>query len=285
MPNVVGLTFEGNGFIHYYSPGDALLAEGEAVVVESPDGLRLARVVLGPRELSTDRVPLSLESVVRLATPEDLQQDAANRRLVAEAHPVVRTQIEQMELPMKVVDITSTWDGGKLTVFFSADGRIDFRELVRELTGALGVRIHMYQVGARDHAKMLGGIGSCGLEICCTAWMKVFEPVSMRMAKEQSLFLNPSKFSGNCGKLKCCLRYEYEFYSESHDEALVLGATVQTPRGAGKVVDINALKQTCVVLVPDVGRVEMRMLLDVRPPGGPQHPGREEGGAPDPAAN
>jgi cell fate regulator YaaT (PSP1 superfamily) len=284
MPKVVGLTFQGNGFIHYCSPGDLLLSEGDDVIVEGPDGYRLARVVLGPRDVSEEHVPLSLDSVVRQATEDDLLRDAANQRLITEAGPVVKRHIEQLGLPMKVVDITSSWDGGKLTVFFSADGRIDFRELIRELTGALGVRIHLYQVGARDHAKMLGGIGSCGLEICCATWMKVFEPVSMRMAKEQSLFLNPSKFSGNCGKLKCCLRYEYDFYSESHDEAIEIGAVVQTPQGPGKVVEINALRQTCTVMVPEVGRVEIRLVLDARPPGTPEHPEPGHGGSSEPTA-
>lgn len=285
MPKVVGLTFQGNGFIHYYRPGDLLLSEGDAVVVEGPDGNRLARVVTGPRDIPDERVPVSLDPVVRLATQEDLLRDEANRRLVVEAGPVVRTHIEQLGLPMKVVDITCSWDGGKLTVFFSADGRIDFRELVRELTSALGVRIHLYQVGARDHAKMLGGIGSCGLEICCTAWMKVFEPVSMRMAKEQSLFLNPSKFSGNCGKLRCCLRYEYEFYTEGRDEAVEIGSIIQTPQGPGRVVEIDALRQTCTVMVPEAGRVEVRLLLDVKHPGGAGRPEPGEGSSSEPAAN
>lgn len=214
MPTVVGLAFGNRAMIHLYTPGTAELAVGDDVVAETASGESLGRVVFGPLEMARERVPAALRPVTRLATPEDRLRFERNRALVERAWAVTPERVRALGLPMKLISIEAQPDGGRITVYFAADGRVDFRELVRNLVAALSVRVLMHQVGARDHAKMLGGIASCGRELCCSSWMPSFEPVSMRMAKEQSLFLNPSKFSGCCGKLKCCLRYEYDLYSD-----------------------------------------------------------------------
>jgi len=267
MPTVVGLKFDSAKTVRYYTPGGLPLGVGDVVVAEIGDAPELARVCVAPRELPPGRSETALRPVLRLAAPSDLAQAKENARIVAEARRIVPEQIARLGLPMKVVDVAADFEGGRITVFFSAEGRVDFRELVREAAAALCVRVHMHQLGARDHAKLMGGIGSCGRELCCSTWMRSFEPVSMKMAREQSLFLNPSKFSGACGKLKCCLRYEYDFYAEAHDVAPVLGADYDTPQGRGRVSEINALKSCFYVDVPRVGRVEMKLALNITPVG------------------
>jgi cell fate regulator YaaT (PSP1 superfamily) len=220
MPTVVGLAFEPEGTIHYFSPAHITLAKGDVVLADTAAGPRVAQVVIPPRQIGQDRLPVAVRSVTRIASPEDVARNDSNTRLEQKARLIVPDKIALLDLSMKMIDVDADWDGTRITIFFAAEGRVDFRELVRLLSGALGVRVQMHQLGARDHAKMVGGLASCGRETCCSTWMPSFEPVSMRMAKEQSLFLNPSKFSGNCGKLKCCLRYEYELYCEGEDAAV-----------------------------------------------------------------
>lgn len=267
MPTVVGLTFHDGGAIHFYTPGQTTLAPGDEVVAETAGGQDLARVVFGPKEMASGLVPVALRPVMRIATDHDRMQTDRNRCLVSHALAVVPGKISALRLPMKLIDVEAQFDGSRITVFFSAEGRVDFRELVRELVAALGVRVLMHQVGARDHAKMLGGIGSCGRELCCSTWMPSFEPISMRMAKEQSLFLNPSKFSGNCGKLKCCLRYEYDLYADNHDGLPEIGEEIETAEGFGRVVEVNIVKGFLIVDVPRFGRVEIRLKLNATPIG------------------
>lgn len=217
MPTVVGLVFEPAGMKQHYSPGDLTLEVGDQVMADTVAGPRLAEVVMTAHDVLEGDVSTGLRSVIRIASAADIAQSEANLRLEERARAVVPEKIAQLDLPMKLVDVDSDWDGTRITVFFAAEGRVDFRELVRVLAGALNVRVQMHQLGARDHAKMVGGLATCGRQVCCASWMKVFEPVSMRMAKDQSLFLNPTKFSGNCGKLKCCLRYEYDSYADAID--------------------------------------------------------------------
>ncbi|HEY3265595.1 MAG TPA: regulatory iron-sulfur-containing complex subunit RicT [Armatimonadota bacterium] len=265
MPMVVGLVFEETGAIHFYAPGEADVRAGDFVVAETCGRPELARVALAPREMDPTRLPATLHPVMRVASEEDKARLAENRALEDRTRSVAPGIIEMLDLPMKMIDVEAAFEGGKVTVFFAADGRIDFRELVRELANALNVRVQMHQLGARDHAKMVGGLASCGRELCCATWMRMFEPVSMRMAKEQSLFLNPSKFSGNCGKLKCCLRYEYDFYTEAHEAAPIVGDNFETPEGWGRVSDVSLAKGSFTVDVPDAGPVEMKLHLSAEP--------------------
>ena len=263
MRTVVGVTIEPAGPIQYFCPADVEMAIGDMVLVDTPAGPRVGRVVLAARETLDESLPANLHSVMRLATPEDSVRSEANHRLEARARDLVPQKIATLDLPMKLIDVDADWDGTRITVYFAAEGRVDFRELVRLLASAMGVRVQMHQLGARDHAKMIGGLASCGREICCSSWMQIFEPVSMRMAKEQSLFLNPSKFSGNCGKLKCCLRYEYEFYSDAHDEAPIIGEEFDTPVGRGRVAEIDAAQSVVRVDVPEHGLVEVPLKVRV----------------------
>lgn len=265
MPTVVGLAFEPGGAIHFFSPGQIAVDAGGHVLADTAAGPRVGEVVVSPRDVPPENLPAAVRGIIRVATSEDLSRSESNQRLEEVARSLVPDKISLLDLPMKMIDVDADWDGTRVTVFFAAEGRVDFRELVRVLASSLGVRVLMHQLGARDHAKMIGGLASCGREICCSTWMQVFEPVSMRMAKEQSLFLNPSKFSGNCGKLKCCLRYEYEFYSESHDAPPVLGDEFETPDGTGTVVEINVAKGVVRVDVPAVGIVEVRLHTRVVP--------------------
>lgn len=259
MPTVVGLAFEPGGAIHYFSPGLVTVCTGERVLAETAAGPRVGQVVVMPREVPAEHLPVPIRVVMRVATSDDMTRSESNQRLEETARNIVPDKIAQLDLAMKLIDVDADWDGTRITVFFAAEGRVDFRELVRVLASAMGVRVLMHQLGARDHAKMIGGLASCGRETCCSTWMQGFEPVSMRMAKEQSLFLNPSKFSGNCGKLKCCLRYEYEFYSESHDAPPILGDEYDTPDGTGTVIEINTVRNVVRVDVPLVGIVEVRL--------------------------
>jgi len=186
------------------------------VVIDTPQGAVVGQVVHGPRDVPHNQLPAVLIPVTRLATDYDLERHKRREDLELRAPDIVVSKIEYLDLPMKLVEVQADPDAERITVFFAAEGRVDFRTLVRELSEILGVRVHMHQIGARDHARIIGGIGSCGRETCCRTWLQNFEPVSMRMAKDQSLFLNPAKFSGSCGKLKCCLRYEYEG-DDDHD--------------------------------------------------------------------
>lgn len=259
MRTVVGVTFEPAGPIQYFCSADVAMQISDSVLVDTPAGPRVATVVLAPREIPDDSLAASLRGVMRVATAEDRTRSEANHRLEARARDLVPQKIATLDLPMKLIDVDADWDGSRITVYFAAEGRVDFRELVRVLASAMGVRVQMHQLGARDHAKMIGGLASCGREICCSSWMQIFEPVSMRMAKEQSLFLNPSKFSGNCGKLKCCLRYEYEFYSDAHDASPIIGEEFETHVGAGRVTEIDAARGVVRVDVPDHGLVEVKL--------------------------
>ncbi|NMC82806.1 MAG: stage 0 sporulation protein [Armatimonadetes bacterium] len=216
MPIVVAVTVGRHGAIRYYEPADLPLGRDDMVVIDTPQGAVVGRVVQGPRNVPYNQLPAVLLSVTRLATDYDLERHHRREELELRAPEVVVSKIEYLDLPMKLVEVQADPDADRIIVYFAAEGRVDFRTLVRELSEILGVRVHMHQIGARDHARIIGGIGSCGRETCCRTWMQNFEPVSMRMAKDQSLFLNPAKFSGSCGKLKCCLRYEYEG-DDDHD--------------------------------------------------------------------
>ncbi|MFQ3548842.1 MAG: stage 0 sporulation family protein [Armatimonadota bacterium] len=241
MPVVVGVTFRKVGKVYYFDPGDLELHECDYVIAETARGPEFGQVVIEPREVEEDQLVAPLKPIIRVANEDDLKTEAENREKEKHAFEVCERKIAEHGLPMKLLDSEYAFDGSQVTLFFSADGRVDFRELVKDVAGELKTKVQFHQIGVRDEAKLLGGFGCCGRELCCSTFLTSFEPISMKMAKDQSLFLNPSKFSGVCGKLMCCLRYEHDFYKTRLKQFPAVGAVLQLENGIGKVVDVNLL--------------------------------------------
>lgn len=212
MVRVVGVRFKTAGKVYYFDPADLPITTGNKVIVETVRGVEYGQVVVGPKDVADDQVVQPLKKVIRIGTERDAQIAAENKRKEKEAFGIALKKIESHQLDMYLVDVEYTFDGSKIIFYFTAEGRVDFRELVRDLAGVFRTRIEMRQIGVRDEAKLLGGIGPCGRILCCTSFLGDFAPVSIRMAKDQNLSLNPSKISGLCGRLMCCLRYEQETY-------------------------------------------------------------------------
>lgn len=225
MAEVVGVRFKKAGKIYYFSPGGLELATGDNVIVETARGMEYGTVVLPLREISPNEVVSPLKEVLRKATTQDEQLFHNNEIKEKEAYKICQSKIIAHKLPMKLIDVEYTFDGNKIIFSFTAEGRVDFRELVKDLAAVFRTRIELRQIGVRDEAKMLGGLGSCGRELCCASFLGDFEPVSIRMAKDQNLSLNPTKISGICGRLMCCLKYEngcYECQNTCHKEKNIL---------------------------------------------------------------
>lgn len=244
---VVGVRFKKAGKVYYFDPGEYQMTPGDGVIVETARGVEYGQIVAGPLEVEEDEVVAPLKKVIRRATDLDHQQLSSNREKESKAYNVGLEKINAHNLPMKLVGVEQTFDGNKIIFYFTADGRIDFRELVKDLASVFRTRIELRQIGVRDEAKMVGGLGCCGRELCCTTWLADFASVSIRMAKEQNLSLNPTKISGICGRLMCCLKYENECYEHAREEFPELGSWVITPNGEGKVAGINILKNSLSV--------------------------------------
>ncbi|MDO8683269.1 MAG: stage 0 sporulation family protein [Armatimonadota bacterium] len=251
MPRVVGVSFRRVGKVYYFDPGELDPREGDFVIAETSRGLEFGEVMIEARDVPEDEIVAPLKRVVRLATGQDLEREADNRESEKRAFDICQQKVTEHNLPMKLIDAERSFDGTQITFYFSAENRVDFRELVKGLATVLNVKVQLHQIGVRDEAKLLGGYGTCGRALCCATFLNNFEPVSMKMAKDQSLFLNPAKFSGICGKLMCCLKYEHEVYRDAKTRLPSIGATVQTPRGEGKVVDINVISETLTVELED----------------------------------
>ena len=251
MQTVVGVRFKKAGKIYYFAPGDFVLEAGSFVIVETARGLEYGEVVIGPREVSEENIVAPLKTVQRQATPEDNIKVAENRAKEKDAFTMCEQKIKTHELNMKLVDVEYTFDVNKIIFYFTAEGRIDFRELVKDLAAVFRTRIELRQIGVRDEAKMMGGIGCCGRPLCCSTFLGDFEPVSIRMAKDQNLSLNPTKISGICGRLMCCLKYENDSYASCCKKipAPVVGREVITVDGDGKVTSVNQAKKTASVLL------------------------------------
>jgi cell fate regulator YaaT (PSP1 superfamily) len=209
---VVGVRFRPAGKIYYFKMGEEELKADDLVILSTVRGIEAGTVVVEPRQMPVEEIVPPLREVIRKATPEDIGVIEENKRHAQEAFTICEQKIAEHGLPMKLVDVEFTFDVGKILFYFTADGRVDFRELVKDLASVFRTRIELRQIGVRDEAKLLGGIGPCGRELCCSTWLEDFEPVSIRMAKGQNLSLNPSKISGSCGRLMCCLKYENECY-------------------------------------------------------------------------
>lgn len=272
MPTVVGIRFKKACKIYYFDPAESGVAKGDHAIVETARGVEYGEVVIGPREVDESSIVPPLKPVIRKATAEDDLKLAENKIREKEAFNICLRKIKNHDLPMRLIDVEFTFDVNKIIFYFTADGRIDFRELVKDLASVFRTRIELRQIGVRDEAKMLGGIGSCGRPLCCATFLGDFEPVSIRMAKDQSLSLNPTKISGICGRLMCCLKYENHMYCKGcgngnkreRVEIPKMGALVVTPLGEGKVVGINRGQHTASVkLAPDnIIQVEWDEIVD-----------------------
>ena len=259
MTKVVGVRFRETGKVYYFSPNSLTLKKGEHVIVESARGQDYGFVAFEETEVSDDKVVAPLRNVVRIATNEDEEHVQDNKKREKEARIICADRIKKRGLDMKLIDVEYAFDNSRLLFYFTADGRVDFRELVKDLASEFKTRIELRQVGVRDETKLLGGIGICGRELCCHTYLHDFAPVSIKMAKEQNLSLNPTKISGNCGRLMCCLRNEEETYEYLHKKLPNKGDIAYAVDGAsGEVVDISILRQTVRVLIEDGDEKEIR---------------------------
>jgi len=247
MALVTGVRFKKAGKIYHFEPNDLALTPGDCVIVETTRGVEMGRVALPITDLPDDRVLKPLKKVVRKASRDDLEQLLKNRGKEGEAYRIAQNKITAHRLPMKLVGVEYSFDGSKIVFYFTADGRIDFRELVKDLAGVFRTRIELRQIGVRDEAKLIGGLGCCGRELCCHAWLADFTSVSIRMAKDQNLSLNPTKISGICGRLMCCLKYENDTYEQEKVGFPETGNRVETPDGDGRITGINIFKKTVSV--------------------------------------
>jgi len=218
MPIVIGIRFKPAGKIYYFDPAEHKIKLNDKVIVETARGIEFGNVIVAPKEISEVEVVQPLKKVIRVVDDEDIKQIEVNKGKEKEAFKICLEKINEHDLPMKLIDVEYTFDNSKIIFFFTAEGRVDFRELVKDLAAVFRTRIELRQIGVRDEAKMLGGIGACGRVLCCHSFLGEFEPVSIKMAKEQNLSLNPAKISGICGRLMCCLKYENNVYQECKKE-------------------------------------------------------------------
>ena len=251
MTEVISVKFKDSGKNYYFSPDGKSYKEGQNVIVETANGLAFGSVSQGNHEVEDERVVPPLKKALRVANDKDMQRVEENKTKERDALRVCEEKVAAHGLDMKLVSVEYSFDGGKLTFFFTADGRVDFRELVKDLANHFHARIELRQIGVRDEAKMLGGVGVCGQEYCCKRFLDDFLPVSIKMAKEQSLSLNPTKISGSCGRLMCCLNYEQESYEYLNSITPSIGATVKTEQGVGVVTDVNFITGNLTVKPKD----------------------------------
>ena len=241
MTEIIGIRFKEVGKVYYFSPGNKKLKVGDKVIVETARGVECGEVVIENRNVDDKQVVQPLKPIMRRVTPEDEKRIRDNEAKEADILKVFSKKITEHGLKMKPIDVEYTFDGSKILFYFSAESRVDFRELVKDLAGIYRTRIELRQIGVRDEAKMLGGLGICGRPFCCASFLGEFQPVSIKMAKEQSLSLNPTKISGTCGRLMCCLKYEQDSYDALLRITPKVGAIVETPDGQGQVEDSNLL--------------------------------------------
>lgn len=241
MITVVGVRFKKAGKIYYFDPADVPVNQGDHVIVETARGIEYGECVIGKRDISEEQIVSPLKPVLRVSTEEDDTNHKNNKVKAQEAMKVCHEKIKLHALDMKLIDVEYTFDNNKVIFYFTADGRIDFRELVKDLAAIFRTRIELRQIGVRDESKMVKGLGPCGREICCGSWLGDFAPVSIKMAKDQNLSLNPVKISGLCGRLMCCLKYEYDTYVQIRVGMPNRGDKVKTPEGTAVVVDTNIL--------------------------------------------
>ncbi len=252
MVTVIGVRFKQAGKVYYFDPGEHELKIGDNVIVETARGTEFGEVSMANTEVPESGIVAPLKPIIRIATEQDYVRHEENEKKKSRAMELCQEKIDKRGLDMKLVDVEYTFDNSKVIFYFTADGRVDFRELVKDLAGVFRMRIELRQIGVRDEAKMLGGIGSCGRSLCCNSWLADFEPVSIKMAKVQNLSLSPTKISGICGRLMCCLKFENDVYTDLRRNMPEVGEQVKTPEGLGKVVDTTVLE----------GKVKVRLYID-----------------------
>jgi len=255
MIDVIGVRFKKAGKIYYFDPGVHHMEVDSYVIVETVRGVEFGKVVIANKHVDEEDVVLPLKKVIRKATDVDKQMVAQNQELARKAFETGTEKINAHHLDMKLVDVDYTLDRNKIIFYFTADGRVDFRNLVKDLAAIFKTRIELRQIGVRDEAKMLGGIGPCGRMLCCSTFLGEFEPVSIKMAKDQNLSLNPAKISGLCGRLMCCLKYENDDYEEGKRQLPDLGESISTSYGPGKVVGLNILERVVQIELLEQERV------------------------------
>ncbi|CAG9614386.1 hypothetical protein BACCIP111899_03614 [Bacillus rhizoplanae] len=255
MYDVVGVRFKKAGKVYYFDPNQFDISENEFAIVETVRGIEYGKVVITKKQVDENDVVLPLKKVIRIADENDRTIVEENKRAAKEAYQVCQQKVIEHDLDMKLVDVEYTFDRNKVIFYFTADGRIDFRELVKDLAAIFRTRIELRQIGVRDEAKMLGGIGPCGRMLCCSTFLGDFEPVSIKMAKDQNLSLNPAKISGLCGRLMCCLKYENDEYEAAKEQLPDLDEKIQTPHGLGRVIGLNILERLIQVELVDKERI------------------------------
>lgn len=247
MIKVIGVRFKKAGKIYYFDPGDNDIKKEDYVIVETARGIEFGQCVINPKEIREEDIVSPLKSVIRVATDEDIKRHMDNKDKEVKAFDICLNKIEEHNLEMKLIDVEYTFDNNKVIFYFTADGRIDFRELVKNLATIFKTRIELRQIGVRDEAKMIGGLGPCGRPLCCSSFLGDFASVSIKMAKEQNLSLNPTKISGICGRLMCCLNYEQDTYEDIRRRLPKVGSIVETERGRGEVISNNVVKESVKV--------------------------------------
>lgn len=265
MVKIIGVRFNKSGKTYYFSPGDIEVQKGDGVIVETTRGVEYGVAVLGEREVSEEDIVSPLKEVIRLATDKDVSKVDENKKKEKEAYDVCVDLINKRNIKMKLINVEYTFDNNKILFYFTADGRVDFRELVKDLAGIFRTRIELRQVGVRDEAKIIGGIGICGRVLCCNSFLDEFRPVSIKMAKDQSLSLNPAKISGICGRLMCCLKYEHEAYEELLKATPSTGTLVETVDGKGEIIKVSLLKGVVRVRpIKEGGDIQSYNIADIK---------------------
>ena len=270
MATVIGVRFKKAGKVYYFDPDGIWPRPGDNVIVETARGVEIGEVVTGSRSVNDAQIVTPLKKVVRIANEEDVRRAEANEQREREAFAICQERIAKHKLDMKLVSVEFTFDNNKIIFYFTANGRVDFRDLVKDLASVFKIRIELRQIGVRDEAKMLGGLGACGRQICCGAFLGDFQPVSIKMAKEQNLSLNPTKISGQCGRLMCCLKYEQDNYEQVLKRLPRVGKDIVTPDGVGVITEINCIKERVKVRIrvdDDAFDVREYAIDEVRRPG------------------
>ena len=258
MIRVAGVQLQKHGKIYNFEVNNLEVHAGDYVIADTSRGYDLGEVAVGTREVDESAIPAPVKKLIRIATPQDIQHSTENRQKEREAYTICQKKIEEHQLDMKLVSVEYSFDNSKILFYFTANGRVDFRSLVKDLASVFKMRIELRQIGVRDEAKMLGGLGPCGRPICCGAFLDEFQPVSIKMAKEQNLSLNPTKISGVCGRLMCCLKYEQSHYEQTRKKMPRVGREVSTPDGIGTVSDLNIVKETVMVRITNGDSSEIK---------------------------